>query len=102
LLRHASESALDDFLRVIADHGRDWSAFDAITGLQAGKRRRFENAEPDVEPDADQHDAECKGQPPTPDQEFVAGDLAEGEYREIGQEQPAWDAELGPGGDESA
>ena len=70
-------------------------------GEQFRKYRRLQDAEPDVETDADQHEAEAgRGMLPAPGQELLAGRLTEGQHREIGQEQSARHPELRPGCDE--
>ena len=72
-------------------------AFSISVGFdQLAEYRRLQDAEPDPQADADQHDRNRKRHPPAPGQELIAGPGAEGEHREIGQEQSARDAELRP------
>ena len=66
------------------DHRR---AFEAVLRGEPGEDRRFENAEPDIEADRDQHDADEERHPPSPGKELIAGDLAEGERGEVGEEE---------------
>jgi hypothetical protein len=66
------------------------------------EHRRFENAEADPQANADQNDRQREGNTPAPDGELIAGQLAEGEHREIRKEQAARHAELRPGRHQAA
>src|SRR5258708_16253296 len=86
--------ALDDF--------EDRRALDLAFRDELGEDRRLQNAQPDIEADADQDEAQEERHAPAPGEELLARHLAEGEHREIGEEEPAGHAELRPGGDEAA
>ena len=60
------------------------------------------DAEPDVEPDGDHHEAKQERDAPAPNQELVAGDAAEHQHGYVCQQQAGGTAELRPGGDEAA
>src|SRR5262249_60984946 len=63
---------------------------------------RLENSKPDVKSHEHEQQAQNERYAPAPDQELVAGHLAEREHGQVGEEEPAGHAELRPGGDESA
>src|SRR5580700_335510 len=102
LLGHARQRREDDLLRLTLDHLDDRHAFDALFRDEALECGGFENPEPDIEPDRDHNDAEQERDAPAPDQELVAGNPAEHEYREVGQQQAGGSAELRPGSDKAA
>ena len=56
--------------------------------LTPREHRRFQNAEPDVEPDTDQHEAERERNPPAPGQEMFARHLAERQHGELARKSP--------------
>src|SRR5215469_5878261 len=62
---------------------------------------RFKNAEPDPQPYPDHNDAEPERHPPTPSEELIAGNRAEDQYRDIGDEETRRAAPLRPRGDEA-
>jgi hypothetical protein len=74
---------------MLLDDRQHRRALDLALGEQFGEHRRLQNAQPDVEADADQHEAERERNPPAPGQELLAGHLAEGEHGEVGEEQSA-------------
>ena len=80
------------------DHRR---ALDLVLGEKFGEERRFQDVQADVEADRDQEDAEEKRHPPSPDQEFVAGQPAESQHGQVRQEQAGRHAELRPGRNET-
>src|SRR5215510_7645797 len=102
LFGHAGEGGKYDLLRVALDHLQYRRALDLALGQQFGEYRRFENAEPDIKPHADEDETQEERYPPAPGEELLAGHLAEREHGEVGQEKPARHAELRPGGDEPA
>src|SRR5207247_11167972 len=60
------------------------------------------HAEPDVEADRDQHQAEQERDPPSPDEERAAGGGARQEERAVAEDQADRYADLGPAGDQAA
>src|SRR6266851_5602815 len=102
LLGQAHEGREDDLLGMLNDHREHGLTLDLLLGQQLREDRRLENAEADIEADADEHDAEGKRNPPSPDDELVAGKLAERQEGEVGKEEAARHAELRPRRDEAA
>src|SRR5262245_10693224 len=102
LFGHAGEGGKYDLLRVALDHFQYRRALDLALGQQFGEHRRLENAEPDIESDHDQDEAQEERYAPAPGEELLAGHLAEREHGEVGEEKSARHAELWPGGDEAA
>jgi hypothetical protein len=101
LLAHAREGAEQHFGEVAAQHLDERLALDPLLFQDLAEHRRLQDAEPDPEADRHQHDAEQERHPPAPGGEGVPGDGAEGEHREIGEEQAGRHAPLRPGGDEA-
>src|SRR5262249_36007634 len=64
--------------------------------------RSFEDAEADPQADPDHHDRDQERDAPAPDEELIAGNLAEDQHGEVGEEQAGGPAELRPGRDEAA
>src|SRR5262249_59928333 len=98
LFGHAGEGGKYDLLRVALDHFQYRRALDLALGQQFREHRRLENAEPDIESDHDQDEAQEERYAPAPGEELLAGHLAEREHGEVGEEKSARHAELWPGG----
>ena len=96
LLAHARECREEDLFRVTLDHLQHRRLFDLVLGGEFGEYRRLHDAETNPQADCDQRDREQERHAPAPSQELLTGHLAEGEHREIGEEQPARHAELRP------
>src|SRR3954447_17484518 len=96
LLGHARESGKHDLLRMPLHHFQDRSALDLALGEQAGKDRRLENAEPDIEADTHEQNAEEERHPPAPGKKLLARHLTERKDCEIGEKKAARHAELRP------
>ena len=78
-------------------------AFSILSSLSSClEHRRLQNAETDPQAEADQNDREREWNAPAPDEELIARLVAEGEDREVGQEQAAGHAELRPRGHQAA
>ncbi len=68
-----------------------------LVGVQETlEHRSLENAEADPQADGDQNDRQRERNTPAPNEELVARQGAEGEYREVRQEQSGRHAELRP------
>ena len=102
LLGHAGEGAENDLLRLPFDHLEDRGFLDLLFKHELGEHRRFHDSQADPEADPDQDQTQEKGHAPAPGQELIARHRAEGEHRQIGEEQPAGYAELRPRRDEAA
>ena len=96
LFDHPRKRRENDRARLTLDHLENRDPFDTVLGHDPPKRRRFHDAEPDVEPDGDHHEAEQERDAPAPNQELVAGNPAEHEHRYVCQQQPGRTAELRP------
>jgi hypothetical protein len=88
--------------RLPLEHLDDRRALDLALRYQLFEHRRLENAEPHPQADSDQDDTEQEGYAPAPLEELVAGERAEREDREVGEEETRRHAELRPGCDEAA
>ncbi len=102
LLGEAHEGREDDLLGMLNDHRKHGLTLDLLLGQEFREDRGLENAEADIETNADEDDAERERNPPTPGDELVAGELAERQKGEVGEEQAAGYAELRPRRDEAA
>jgi hypothetical protein len=81
---------------------QDRCALDLPLGDQFREDRRLQDAEPYIEADDDEQQAEEKRYTPSPGQKRIAGHPAECQYREIGEEEAGGRAELRPRGDKAA
>jgi hypothetical protein len=68
----------------------------------SARRRSFEDAQADVEADEHEHDVQQERDPPAPFQKGIAGQGAESEHRQVGEEQARRHTELRPGRNEAA
>ena len=103
LLGEPQERRLQDLPPVAADDLAHRGAFDATLLDQPLEERRLQHAQPDVQADPDQDDAEVERYPPTPAGEaFLTGDVAHDEQRAVREEQTDRDTKLGPAGDQAA
>src|SRR5205823_3405600 len=78
------------------DDGEHRGAVDLALRQQPGEYRGLQNAEPDVEPNADQNETKCERDTPAPGQELLGRHLTECEHREISEEKSAGNSELRP------
>src|SRR5438874_7558551 len=102
LLRHPQQRGQRDLLRLPLEYFQDRHAFDALFGKHLLEDRGLGDAEPDPQTDPDHDNAEKERDPPSPNQELVAGKPAEEQHRQIRQEQSGGAAELRPGGEQAA
>ena len=96
LFGHPQQRREDDLPRLLLDHFEDRGFLDLVVVEEFLEHRRLEDAEPDPQADADQDDRKRERNPPAPGEELVAGPAAEGEHRQVRQEQSAGHAELRP------
>src|SRR5215813_12310435 len=101
LLRQARERRQDKLLRLALDDFDRWRSREALLRSETREDWRLEDAEPDIKSDCDHDDAEEERDTPAPGQKLVAGNLAEEQYRQVCQREPARSTELRPGGDET-
>ena len=103
MFRQPQEGRLQDLLPVAPNNLRHRSRLDALRLQEPLEQRGFQDAQPDVQPDADQDDAEVEGNPPAPaGKPLRAGDVAHDQERPVRQEQANRNAELRPAGDQAA
>src|SRR5207302_9737567 len=96
LLRKPKQRAEDDLPPVPTDNLPYGPRLDAPFGHQRLEHRRLENAEPDVQADTDQDDADQEGNPPAPGQERRTGEVLGDQGHDRGQEETHRNPELGP------
>jgi hypothetical protein len=68
---------------VLPAHFPDWRSFDFALGDEVAEYRRFQDAEPDPQPNADEYDAQCKWDAPAPSEKGITGHLAEHENGKV-------------------
>src|SRR5215472_1422175 len=100
LLGGAAQRCQYDLLWLPLDHLERRCPLDPLLRNDAPENRRFEDTEPDVEPDRNHDDAQQERNTPAPDQELVARDGAEHQYRHVREKQPGRSTELRPRRDE--
>src|SRR6266704_3693574 len=96
LFRQPQQGRQDDLLRLLSYNLDDRRLLDLVIVQKRLEHGRLENAEADPQADTDQNDRQREGNAPAPGRELIAGQLAEGEYREIREKQAARHAELRP------
>ena len=87
LFPHFRERRQKDQFRPALDDFERWRPFDPVFGEQSPKGWGLESTESDVEAQPNHDDAEQEGDTPPPNQELIARDHAEGQHREICQQQ---------------
>src|SRR5207237_8925081 len=86
-----------------ANHFGQWSRFDLPLGEKPLEERTLEHAQPDIEADRHQQDAEVERHPPAPvGKPFRTGDVAHDVESTVRQHQPDGDTELRPASPETA
>ncbi len=96
LLRSARQRAEDDGAPLLAAHFDDRRPLDLLFVDKIAEHRRLQDAQPDPQADADQHDRKREWDAPAPDQELIARPVAEDQHREIGEAETGRSAELRP------
>src|SRR5215469_10583569 len=97
LLAHSQQCGKDDLLRLFLEHFDDWCFLDFVFVQKLLKHGCFKDAETDPQANPNQYDRECKRNSPPPDRELIPRQSAEGQYRQVREEQASRDAELRPG-----
>src|SRR5262249_31875051 len=102
LLSYPDQCAEDDVLGLALDHFENRGALNLPLSDEPREHRRLHDPQANPEPDRHQNEAQGERQAPTPREELVTRHLAEGNNREVGEEQTAGHAELRPRRDEAA
>jgi len=102
LLGHPAEGREDDLPRLSAKHLDNRRARHLLLIEDALEYRRLEDAQANPHADRDHDDADPERHAPSPGQELIAGNRAEHEHHDVGDEEPGRSAPLRPGGDEAA
>src|SRR5207244_943143 len=76
--------------------------FDSPRVQELPEHRCLKDAEPNPQTDPNENDGKRERDPPAPGSKLIARPSAERQYRKIGQEETAWDAELRPRGHQAA
>src|SRR5215472_2421160 len=96
LLSHAQQGRKDDLLRLLLEHFDNTRFLDLVLIQKLLEHGFLKNAETNPQANPNQYDRERERNSPAPGREFIPRQSAEGQYRQVREEQTSRDAELRP------